>query len=154
MFPLSYNLSLMNDKKSRNEQKKMETKRELYLRVSTAKTLMDSIDDKNWSIHELANECALSEFHFLRQFKEAFGITPYQYQINKRLERSYNLLQEDNIPITEIAFITGFAHLYAFSKSFRNKYGFAPSRFRNDVQLRTNVIHNIGSTSFSSGAAA
>jgi transcriptional regulator GlxA family with amidase domain len=91
--------------------------------------MMDADLQADWSVPELASEVALSEFHFFRSFKQAFGLSPRQYLIQKRLERAACLLKAKRYTVSEIAFLTGFSDVFAFSKAFKKTYRSAPSAY-------------------------
>lgn len=89
---------------------------------------------KNISISEYAEQCEMSEVHFIRTFKQSYGITPNQFIINKRLEKAMHLLESTNLPIKDIAVSTGFANSYYFSRTFRMKTTITPSEYRKQSQ--------------------
>ena len=76
----------------------------------------------------------MSEVHFIRTFKQTYGITPNQFIINKRLEKAMHLLESTNLPIKDIAVSTGFANSYYFSRTFRMKTTITPSEYRKQSQ--------------------
>ena len=111
---------------------KLETRKELLRRVHLGKQFMDdnflTIND----ITEVAVASNLSEFHFFRSYKQAFGITTYQYILNKKLELARRMLQDKDVSITAIASICNFPDLFTFSKAFKRRFGIAPSQFQKD----------------------
>ena len=68
--------------------------------------------------------------YFNTCFREQMGIPFGEYLRNMRLSYGENLLRASNLPVTEIAFESGFASLSHFSRSFREKYGCAPQEYR------------------------
>ncbi len=102
--------------------------KELFDRLSKAKNAIDEDISRKININALAKEATLSEFHFYRSFKNAFGISPYQYVLNKRLEKSMELLKEGKFMLTEIAYQVGFNDIYSFSKSFKKHFNSCPSQ--------------------------
>jgi transcriptional regulator GlxA family with amidase domain len=56
----------------------------------------------------------VSEAHFARSFKQAFGVPPHRYLLTRRIERAAALLRETDLPVTEIAFQTGWGSLGTF----------------------------------------
>ena len=114
--------------------KRLLTKVNLYNRLTKAKTLIEMEVDKNFSIPALAREATISQFHFIRKFQEAFGCSPYRYQLNKRLEMSLALLQDNSLYINDVASRMGFCDIYAFSKAFKKKYGICPSKLREKIK--------------------
>lgn len=107
---------------------KLETKKELLARLMTARQYMDESFLAINEINEVSTFCNLSEFHFYRSFKQAFGITPYQYLLNKRLELARELLLEARLSVTQIALHCNFPDIFTFSKAFKRRFGLSPSR--------------------------
>jgi hypothetical protein len=64
----------------------------------------------------------VSEAHFGRSFKEAFGIPPHRYLLTRRIERATALLRDTDLAIAEIAFQTGW-NLGTFGRTFRDVTG-------------------------------
>lgn len=92
--------------------------------------LIESDLAEDLSLKILATAAGLSEYHFLRMFKQSTGYTPHQYVINQRIERARELLVKTDLPITEIAYLLGFSTPAHFTHHFRRKTGFTPSEMR------------------------
>jgi AraC-like DNA-binding protein len=107
---------------------KLETRKELLRRVCIGKQFMDDNFLMINDISEVAVASNLSEFHFFRSFKQAFGITTYQYILNKKLELARRMLHDKNTSITTIASICSFPDLFTFSKAFKRRFGVSPSQ--------------------------
>jgi AraC-like DNA-binding protein len=106
------------------------TRRELYSRMLLAQSfLLDNLSNKVL-IRDLSRIAMMSEFHFLRTFREAFGITPNQFIIIKRLEKARSLLRNSRLTITSIAIDCGFNDVQYFSRSYKKYYGRTPSAER------------------------
>jgi AraC family transcriptional regulator len=84
-------------------------------------------------VHLAAVAC-MSDDHFLRSFRAACGTTPYQYVIEKRVERACRLLSDTRIPISQIARDCGFKNAPQFSLRFRAATGVSPSRYRGSAR--------------------
>lgn len=110
---------------------KTATKKDLYRRVSRGKELIDELFCQPLTVEAIAKEACMSEYHFFRLFKSVFGKTPHQYMIQKRLQYAYTLLQTQQASVSVAAVESGFADIYAFSKSFKKYFGCAPSRLPN-----------------------
>ncbi|MEI9909354.1 MAG: helix-turn-helix transcriptional regulator [Bacteroidota bacterium] len=106
---------------------KLETRKEILRRLKAAKQYMD---DEYLHIDEISQAAIagnMSEFHFFRSFKQAFGNTPYQYLLNKRLELAKELIVTGNMTITDIAIHCNFPDVFTFSKAFKRRFAVAPS---------------------------
>ena len=72
----------------------------------------------------------VSAAHFARSFTQAFGLPPHRYLLTRRIERATALLRDTDLPITDIAFQTGWSSLGTFGRTFRDVTGKAPADFR------------------------
>jgi AraC family transcriptional regulator len=106
------------------------TREELYRRVQIAKQHADSSLHTAVTLDELAAVAGMSPNHLLRTFRRAFGLTPHQYIVERRLERAKALLAGTSLPVTEICTEVGFESLGTFSWLFRRRVGFSPSEYR------------------------
>jgi transcriptional regulator GlxA family with amidase domain len=95
-------------------------------RLLRAKDRMDAASDEAWPVDRLAQVSGVSEAHFARSFKEAFGVPPHRYLLTRRIERATALLRETDQSITEIAFQTGWGSLGTFGRTFRDITGESP----------------------------
>ena len=91
---------------------------------------MDTASQEEWPVCRLAEVSGVSEAHFARSFKQAFGIPPHRYQLTRRIERATALLRDSDWSITEIAFATGWQSLGTFGRTFRDITGDSPSAIR------------------------
>jgi AraC-like DNA-binding protein len=72
----------------------------------------------------------VSEAHFARSFKDAFGVPPHRYLLTRRIERATALLRDSELSITDIAFQTGWKSLGTFGRTFRDVTGESPGDLR------------------------
>jgi transcriptional regulator GlxA family with amidase domain len=102
----------------------------LIRRLLRAKDRMDAASHEAWPVQRLAEVSGVSEAHFARSFKQAFGVPPHRYLLTRRIERATALLRDTEQPITEIAFQTGWESLGTFGRTFRDITGESPSAVR------------------------
>jgi transcriptional regulator GlxA family with amidase domain len=102
----------------------------LLRRLLRAKDRMDAASHEDWPVPRLAWVSGVSEAHFARSFKEAFGVPPHRYLLTRRIERAKALLRDTDLPITEIAFETGWNSLGTFGRTFRDIIGESPGELR------------------------
>ncbi len=124
---------------------KLSTKTELYKRVCRAKEFIDSSFTKELTLEKIASEACLSQYHFLRVFKNIFKQTPHQYLTKKRIEKAMNLISGTDMSITEICFEIGFESLSSFSWLFRNKFGLSPDMLRQQYRKYLPKYKSLGS---------
>jgi transcriptional regulator GlxA family with amidase domain len=103
---------------------------ELLRRLLRAKDRMDAASHQEWPVGRLARASGVSAAHFARSFKEAFGVPPHRYLLTRRIERATALLRDTTLPVTEIAFQTGWSSLGTFGRTFRDVTGESPSEHR------------------------
>ena len=103
---------------------------ELLRRLLRAKDRMDAASEEEWPVHRLAKVSHVSQAHFARAFKDAFGVPPHRYLLTRRIERAKALLRDTDIPVTDIAFQTGWKSLGTFGRIFRDITGASPGEIR------------------------
>jgi transcriptional regulator GlxA family with amidase domain len=102
----------------------------LLRRLLRAKDRMDAASNEQWPVPRLAKVSGVSEAHFARSFKDAFGVPPHRYLLTRRIERAKALLRDTDLAITEIAFQTGWDSLGSFGRTFRDITGESPRALR------------------------
>ena len=102
----------------------------LLRRLLRAKDRMDAASEEDWPVERLANVSGVSDAHFARSFKEAFGVPPHRYLLTRRIERAKALLRDSDAPIIEIALNCGFKDGSHFSRAFRRQFGHPPKLSR------------------------
>lgn len=102
----------------------------LLRRLLRAKDRMDMASHEAWPVPRLAKVSGVSQAHFARAFKDAFGVPPHRYLLTRRIERAAALLRETDLAVTEIAFQTGWNSLGTFGRVFRDILGESPSECR------------------------
>jgi AraC-like DNA-binding protein len=81
-------------------------------------------------VEEIARGVHMSAGHFSRQFKAAYGESPYSYLMTRRIERAMALLRQRDRSVTEICFEVGCSSLGTFSTRFAELVGVPPSVYR------------------------
>jgi AraC family transcriptional regulator len=99
-------------------------------RAVEAALFLDAHSHEPLDLDTVATEVGLSSFHFLRLFARVIGVTPHQYLLRCRLRRAAQLLAEEGLPITDIAFDVGFGDLSNFVRTFHRASGVSPRAFR------------------------
>ncbi len=99
-------------------------------RLLRAKDRMDAASHEDWPVQRLATLSCVSQAHFARSFKQAFGLPPHRYLLTRRIERALALLRETELAITDIAFQTGWNSLGTFGRIFRDITGASPGTIR------------------------
>jgi len=81
-------------------------------------------------IQELAKRIGMSEYHFIREFHQKFGVSPQKYRQNLRMERAAKLLVQTDLPVYEVAEQIHYSSSGPFSKAFRKHTGMSPQAYR------------------------
>ena len=100
------------------------------VRLRRVRDRMDREYAQPLDVESLARGVHLSAGHLSRQFKLAYGESPYQYLMTRRIERAMTLLRATDLPVTEICFAVGCQSLGTFSTRFTELVGVAPSVYR------------------------
>jgi transcriptional regulator GlxA family with amidase domain len=103
---------------------------DLNRRLLRARDAMDRAYAEPLDVRAVATVAHLSQAHFSRSFRTAFGETPHRYLQRRRVERSMFLLRETDRSVTDVCFDVGFSSLGTFSRTFREIVGEAPSEYR------------------------
>lgn len=81
-------------------------------------------------VETLARGVHMSAGHLSREFKRAYGESPYSYLMTRRIERAMTLLRRGDLSVTEICFVVGYGSLGTFSTRFTELVGMPPSEYR------------------------
>ena len=91
---------------------------------------IDGNIEKRISVEALARLANLSVCYFVRAFKQSVGLTPHDYLIRRRVERTKELLSDTEMPLSEIALAAGFADQSHCARRFRQHVGMSPRDYR------------------------
>ena len=128
---------------SRAEPQPADQDPELLRRLLRAKDRMDAASHEDWPVRRLARVSRVSEAHFARSFKQAFGVPPHRYLLTRRIERATALLRDTDRPITDIAFETGWSSLGTFGRTFRDITGDSPGAIRERAQAAAHALDRV-----------
>lgn len=104
--------------------------RDVCLRLASSRDFIAENFSAGVSLSEVADIAYMSPFHFHRLFTERYGMTPQEFKTQQRLDKAKQMLLEDSLSISEIAFHLGYESPASFSTLFRRRFGMNPSEFR------------------------
>jgi signal transduction histidine kinase/DNA-binding response OmpR family regulator/ligand-binding sensor domain-containing protein len=91
--------------------------------------LEQNISNPDFDVESLSQEFHLSRFHFSRKIKQITGQSPKDIITSFRLKRACQILLQNKMNISEIAYMVGFDHPNSFTRAFRKYYNMTPSEF-------------------------
>ncbi|MFI8518091.1 helix-turn-helix transcriptional regulator [Streptomyces sp. NPDC085481] len=100
------------------------------VRLRRAKDVIDRDYAEPLDVPALARVALMSAGHFSRSFRAAYGDTPYNYLMTRRVERAKALLRRGDLSVTEVCFAVGCTSLGSFSSRFTELVGESPSAYR------------------------
>jgi AraC-like DNA-binding protein len=95
-----------------------------------AKDLADARYAEPLDVATLAQAAGLSEAHFSRAFRKAFGESPHAYLLTRRLERAAALLRNTDDSVADICVAVGLSSVGSFTTSFKRMFGSTPTGYR------------------------
>jgi AraC family transcriptional regulator len=95
--------------------------------------LMEARLEGELRLDELASEAGLSTSHFIRSFRESTGKTPYQFLLDRRVQRARTLMRDPRTSLTTVARSSGFANQQHMARIFRGVTGVTPSAYRRSL---------------------
>jgi transcriptional regulator GlxA family with amidase domain len=95
-----------------------------------ARDLMDREYARPLDVPAMARAALMSASHFSRRFRTAYGETPYNYLMTRRIERAKALLRRGELSVTEVCMSVGCTSLGSFSARFTEIVGEPPSAYR------------------------
>jgi AraC-like DNA-binding protein len=98
--------------------------------VRRARDLMDREYAQPLDVAAIARAALMSPAHFSRQFRAAYGETPYTYLMTRRIERAKALLRRGDLSVTEVCFEVGCTSLGSFSARFTELVGETPTAYK------------------------
>jgi AraC-like DNA-binding protein len=102
-------------------------------RLRRVRDRMDREYAQPLDVEALARDAHMSAGHLSRQFRLAYGESPYSYLMTRRIERAMALLRQGDLSVTEICFEVGCSSLGTFSTRFTDLVGMPPSVYRREA---------------------
>ncbi|WP_252107178.1 MULTISPECIES: AraC family transcriptional regulator [unclassified Halomonas] len=100
--------------------------------LERAKAYIHAHLEQDISLDAISAAAHLSRYHFLRLFRQHYGITPHQYVINCRINAARAALTEGALP-SDVALRYGFSDSSHFNRRFKRIYAVTPSQYRRDI---------------------
>jgi AraC-like DNA-binding protein len=101
--------------------------------IQRAKDLIESRQQEDLSVGDVAKMLNISVFYFCKVFRKATGLTFTEYLAQVRVAKARNLLQNPHVRISEVAFEVGFQSITHFNRVFRKLTGESPTAFRSRI---------------------
>jgi AraC-like DNA-binding protein len=102
-----------------------------------ARDRIDREYDQPLDVEALARGVSMSAGHLSRQFRRAYGESPYSYLMTRRIERAMALLRQGDLSVTDVCFTVGCSSLGTFSTRFTELVGVPPSVYRRQAAQET-----------------
>ena len=99
-------------------------------KIHKALVALQGEPDAKWSVEKLAGLAAMSRSAFAERFKALLGESPMEYLARWRMQIAYNLLNEESLPVLEVAARCGYDSEAAFAKAFKRVIGVGPGAVR------------------------
>jgi AraC-like DNA-binding protein len=107
------------------------------VRLRRVRDRMDREYAQPLDVEALARGAHMSAGHLSRQFRLAYGESPYSYLMTRRIERAMALLRGGDLSVTEVCFEVGCTSLGTFSTRFTELVGMSPSTYRREAAQST-----------------
>jgi AraC family transcriptional regulator len=89
--------------------------------------------DQSPCLEDLAKIAIMSKYHFCRAFKECLGVTPYQYFLERRLEKAVQFLKSRKYSLAELSLALGYSDQSHFNRHFKKRFGISPTKFLREI---------------------
>lgn len=95
-----------------------------------------NIDNQELDINQFARELYLNRTHFYQKVKAITGYTPFELLKAFRLKNAADMLVNEDISVAEVSMMTGFKSRTHFSKIFKEKYGYTPGKYADEMKKK------------------
>lgn len=113
-------------------------RKEISISDGAALARIRKIIDENYvepvTISELAKQSYMSESKLRTVFKQQYGLTIYQYVLDKKMEKARDLLEKQSCRVKDAASLVGYSNISHFSENFRKKFGLTPTEYVKSFQ--------------------
>jgi AraC family transcriptional regulator len=130
---------LRHDAESKRSQLKPTCGGLTLLQLKRVKEFVDAHISNEITISDLAAVAGLSQFHFIRAFKDSVGLSPYQYILSERTRHARELLSTDQLSIADVARAVGFSDVSQLKRVFRKFVGVTPTAFRRESSVEKHL---------------
>jgi transcriptional regulator GlxA family with amidase domain len=103
------------------------------LQLRRIKEFVDVRISKGIEVSDLASLVGLSQFHFIRAFKNSVGLSPYQYVLSERISVAKEMLSKRDLSIADVALAVGFSDASQLNRVFRKLIGVTPTVYRREI---------------------
>jgi AraC family transcriptional regulator len=103
------------------------------LQLRRIKEFVDVHISKGIEVSDLASLVGLSQFHFIRAFKNSVGLSPYQYVLSERISVAKEMLSKRDLSIADVALAVGFSDASQLNRVFRKLIGVTPTVYRREI---------------------
>ncbi len=107
---------------------KSETKKDLLRKLAKGKTFIELYYKMEIDIARVAEESNISQYHFFRLFRDVYGVSPYQFIKQKRMQAASEILLKQRLPLAQLAMEVGYSDIFSFSKAYKQYFGCPPSQ--------------------------
>ena len=98
--------------------------------AESIKKQIDNLTDYKITLDKIVKNMSYSKCHIIREFKAAYGETPYEYILKKKFNTAKIMLENTVVSISDIADELGFCDVHYFSSCFSKRFGLSPSMYR------------------------
>lgn len=95
-----------------------------------SRTVQQHLADETFGVEKLSSEMCMSRMNLYRRMQTVMGQSPSAYIKAMRLKRAVEIIESRDLPINDVATMTGFSSAACFSKCFREQYGKPPSQWK------------------------
>ncbi len=100
-----------------------------YVQIRQSRAFMEKYLAEKIELENIAAAAFMSRFHYIRIFKQVYGITPRQHLRDLRITKAKDLLKQ-GLPVTQVCFDVGYESLPTFSHAFKRGTGYSPRAYQ------------------------